>query len=707
MPAQMQTLYQEDMLGSDSHKLPCLQVAVLACRLRSSSLVENDMQPTAGALAVAERLKQLRLRIVFAESCTSGQLAATLGAVEGISDRLCGSAVSYRDSAKIDWLDVSDADISAFTAVSAPVAEEMARGVLQRTAEAHVAVATTGHLGPDAPPELDGVVFISVAQRSKEGIHVDVSRVQLESSSRGERQDEAVARAFACVQDSLDTCADPHALRGQPDGATGQPQHYSFAGSFAEHESILQAILNTAVDAIITIDAQGLIRMVNPSAERMFGFVADEMLGQNIRMLMPPPYYGEHNGYLRDYLATGNPKIIGIGREVVGQRKDGSTFPIDLAVSESIVGGRHHFTGVVRDLTERKIAEERVAGLGRIIEHSMNEIYIFDAETLQFVEVNLGARENLGYTFDQLAEMTPVDLKPDMTAAAFEQLIEPLRSKQEDSIDFETRHRRANGSFYDVEVHLQMSTFEQRDVFVAIILDVSERKQAETRMLQAERLAAIGQMIAGLAHESRNAFQRIQACLEMLELDLEGEHESLDLIRRAQKALDHLHYLYEEVRDYAAPLRLTKGAACLPDVWRETWSNLKLQRKGKQIDLVEDADEDLHVHVDRHALEQVFRNLFENGIAACPETGAIRVRQSQVELADGPAVSVVVTDTGPGFDEQTLAKVFDPFFTTKSKGTGLGMAITKRIVEAHGGTIAVGNCDQGAQVTIVIPLGAT
>ncbi|HAY79943.1 MAG TPA: damage-inducible protein [Planctomycetaceae bacterium] len=166
------------------------------------------MKPCRDALALADTLQQFGLRIVFAESCTAGLLAASLGAVEGISNYLCGSAVSYRERTKIDWLDVDPVSLANQTAVSQQVAEEMVRGVLQRTPEAHVAAATTGHLGPGAPPAQDGVVFVSVAQRTPNGILVKVSRVQLKTQSRDARQDEAVSCAFGCVQEVLNQSPD-------------------------------------------------------------------------------------------------------------------------------------------------------------------------------------------------------------------------------------------------------------------------------------------------------------------------------------------------------------------------------------------------------------------------------------------------------------------------------------------------------------------
>jgi PAS domain S-box-containing protein len=124
------------------------------------------------------------------------------------------------------------------------------------------------------------------------------------------------------------------------------------------NEERLRAVVETAVDGIITIDERGTISTVNPAAERIFGYPAVEMIGQNVRMLMPEPYQSEHDSYIGNYLRTGQRKIIGIGREVQGRRKDGTTFPLDLGVSETRVGNRRIFTGIVRDITERKRADE-------------------------------------------------------------------------------------------------------------------------------------------------------------------------------------------------------------------------------------------------------------------------------------------------------------------------------------------------------------
>ena len=125
------------------------------------------------------------------------------------------------------------------------------------------------------------------------------------------------------------------------------PGPHAAHGTGDERAAKLEAILNTAVAAIITIDGSGIIDSVNPATTAMFGYAADELIGRNVKILMPEPYAGQHDGYLASYLSTGERKIIGIGREVIAQRKDGSTFPMHLAVSEFEANGQRHFAGVI------------------------------------------------------------------------------------------------------------------------------------------------------------------------------------------------------------------------------------------------------------------------------------------------------------------------------------------------------------------------
>ena len=156
------------------------------------------------AAALAKELKEKNVRVVLAESCTAGLAAATLAQTPGVSEHFCGSAVVYREATKQAWLRVSESDLGAFSAVSEPVARQMAHGVLRNTPEADLAAAVTGHLGPDAPPDLDGVVYIAVVGRDGPRIALaEVTQRRLASTSRTDRQAEAAGWLLAALREKL------------------------------------------------------------------------------------------------------------------------------------------------------------------------------------------------------------------------------------------------------------------------------------------------------------------------------------------------------------------------------------------------------------------------------------------------------------------------------------------------------------------------
>lgn len=235
--------------------------------------------------------------------------------------------------------------------------------------------------------------------------------------------------------------------------------------------------------------------------------------------------------------------------------------------------------------------------------------------------------------------------------------------------------------------------------------DITDLHDAQQRSLQAERLAAIGQVATGLAHESRNALQRIGANAEMLELEVEGNAAALELLSRIQQSQAHLHHLLDEVRNYAAPVVLDVSACRITEIWREAWELLQGQRQGRQAVLREQlAVSELVIEADRFRLVQVFRNILENALYACSDPVEVEVACEQAQLAGAPAVCVRVSDNGPGMNAEQRRRIFEPFYTTKPTGTGLGMAITQRIIEAHGGTIAVSDeRTRGAQIMITLP----
>ncbi|HEY7159294.1 MAG TPA: ATP-binding protein [Gemmataceae bacterium] len=253
----------------------------------------------------------------------------------------------------------------------------------------------------------------------------------------------------------------------------------------------------------------------------------------------------------------------------------------------------------------------------------------------------------------------------------------------------------------------RLADYEGAPAILKVGQDITALKHAQERTLQAERLAAIGQMVAGLAHESGNALARSQACLEMLAMEVEDQPDALDLIDRIQKAQNHLQQLYDEVRNYAAPLKLERARHSVRSIWRQAWANVAGPRQGRTATLREEGDQvDPHCLVDSFRLEQVFRNILDNALAACPDPVEITVACSVAQLDGRPALRIAVRDNGPGLTAEQRQRIFEPFFTTKTKGTGLGMAIARRILEAHGGRIAVGTPPgPGAEIQLFLPRG--
>ncbi|HWB11723.1 MAG TPA: ATP-binding protein [Pirellulales bacterium] len=247
--------------------------------------------------------------------------------------------------------------------------------------------------------------------------------------------------------------------------------------------------------------------------------------------------------------------------------------------------------------------------------------------------------------------------------------------------------------------------FDGQAAVLAIGHDVTDLHEAQRKSLQAERLAAIGQMMTGLTHESRNALQRSKACLEMLALEVEDRPEALDLVRRIERAQEHLYHLYEEVRTYAAPINLNREVCDLRALWRETWAHIVQLSPDKQVEFSEEIDcDDLRGRVDRFAIEQVFRNILENALSAVANEGKITVGCKAVLLEGKPAVRLRFRDNGPGMSEEQRQRIFEPFYTTKTKGTGLGMAIAKRIIQSHGGQIEAGDRPgAGAEIIVTLP----
>jgi signal transduction histidine kinase len=235
---------------------------------------------------------------------------------------------------------------------------------------------------------------------------------------------------------------------------------------------------------------------------------------------------------------------------------------------------------------------------------------------------------------------------------------------------------------------------------------VRRLRESETRAQQAERLAAIGQMVTVLSHESRNALNQIALCLGVLRRRLEGQSDLLGHTASATKALNQVLRLFEDVRGYSAPIALRLEECRLSSVVHQAWETLNAAWRGRNVHFREER-QDLWCQADPFRLEQAFRNIFENALAACTDPVELNVSASETVLEGQPAVRISIRDNGPGLSPEQRGKVFEPFYTTKSGGTGIGMAITKRIVEAHGGYIAIGERHHaGAEFVMWLPRAA-
>lgn len=234
-----------------------------------------------------------------------------------------------------------------------------------------------------------------------------------------------------------------------------------------------------------------------------------------------------------------------------------------------------------------------------------------------------------------------------------------------------------------------------------LLRDLTERKAEEERVNRADRLAAVGQTVAAVGHESRRFLQRIQACLRMLRLEVNGNPACLDLLDRAGQGVDDIARLFDDLREGIARPRLRCGPCDLRSVWRGAWN--RVLPEGQTVSLTERlADNNPHCTGDEFRLAQVFENLFSNSLAAGAKN--VVLTQCPRELNGKPAMRLSIADDGRGLTPEESSRLFEPFFTTRADGTGLGAAVVKNIVEAHGGTVAVvDRTAQGTEIILVLP----
>lgn len=369
------------------------------------------------------------------------------------------------------------------------------------------------------------------------------------------------------------------------------------------------------------------------------------------------------------------------------------------------------------DISNERRLEREAAQLGRIVEESLNETYIFHADTLKFMTVNKGARDNLGYSSDELLELTPVDLKPLFTREAFQALIQPLRNRSTKRVQFATEHQRKDGSIYPVEADLQLTEYKGEPAFVANIVDVTEYRNTEAQLRQAQKMEAVGQLTGGIAHDFNNLLTVVIGNLQLLEESstqgLEDKELIGDALASATRGADLTRRLLAFGRQQVLEPTITDVSVLAADMLQ------LLQRTlGESISVVLTSGEpSLLAKVDASQLENAVLNLAINARDAMPDGGRLKIEtraaivgagESPVaaEMAPGEYVVLSVSDTGEGIAPDLLSRVFDPFFTTKEigKGSGLGLSMVYGFVKQSQGWVRIDSeLGEGSCVELYFP----
>jgi two-component system, LuxR family, sensor kinase FixL len=469
-----------------------------------------------------------------------------------------------------------------------------------------------------------------------------------------------------------------------------------------------RALLDAAVDAIVVIDDRGIVEEFSLAAERMFGYAAEEVVGHNVTLLMPEPYRSEHDGYLERYAATRVTRIIGVGREILSRRKDGTVFPCELAVGQIPDLEPPRYIGFIRDLTRHKEAEEQLkrseaelrlaqglANLGNYVVHPRGDgPDYFSTQLYRILDV---PAEGPVVARDAFFEKWVHSADRARVAEAFQRL-----DSGGTQLDIEYQVVLRDGRIRHLH-HIAQAVREDNGrvlKHVGTIHDITDRRHAEDearqlqdRLTHFSRLSTMGEMAAGLAHEINQPLSAIatyaQACQRLLR---QPEHDGTDVVEaleqinaQALRAGEVIRRLRNFVKNREVKREWVNCERLLDDLRTLAETDARLHNVHLRID----AEKDLPaVHADPIQLQQVVLNLVRNAIDAtigCPEDRREIVLMTR-HSAEGE-IRITVADHGSGLAPGAAEHLFNPFFTTKSSGTGLGLAISRSIIRAHGGRL--------------------
>lgn len=478
-------------------------------------------------------------------------------------------------------------------------------------------------------------------------------------------------------------------------------------------ESYYQAVLRGMLDPVVTIDPMGTILDANASCAPLFGYDPEELIGRNIKLLMPEPYCLEHDQYLANYRETGVTGILDRTREFPVVKKSGEVIEVELSVSriDPPDSDEPVFCGSFRDITARKIAERALAQSERRFRAIFDSEYQYvgllepDGELLEANQasldlLDLDARDVIGKPFWDTPWWTGDDQRAQLRDAV-------ERAAAGEFVRFETTHPRSDGA----RVHVDFSIKPIYDDCggVALLLpegrDITAIKHAlrrETAILRS--FAQIGESASLLAHEIKNPVTAINAALRAVAKQLGEDDQAIlgDLVERMQK----LERLMRRTLSLARPLELDRTPCSVGEIARSVVGLMaeEASEAGATLEIAdEDDDADVVIDVDRDRVDEVLLNLVGNAIEAIAERGeGGRVR---IETSVGSEhVTLAVADDGPGIPPGLRETLFKPYVSSKSRGTGLGLAIARKIAEAHGGTLDLADsAGAGARFELCLP----
>ena len=500
------------------------------------------------------------------------------------------------------------------------------------------------------------------------------------------------------------------------------------AQALITREEQLQGIMETVVDGIITIDDHGIIRSFNPAAVKIFGYLAYEVVGHNISKLMPEPYTSAHDGYLSKFRNTREKNIIGKGREVQGLRKNGTVFPLDLAVSEMRRDGKSLFIGVVRDITERKDAEKELKESRERFQLAINGagegIWDWNVQNDELY-ISSKLREMTGYKSQFIKPSSWLKLiHPQDRKAYRANLISHLKGETP-HFTAECRLHMRGHKKDGAERWILISGMAMRDKagwayrMAGSVGDITHKMEFESEIIAAKERAEIAnrvksEFLANMSHELRTPLNAIIGFSDVMISKLFGElapryEEYVENIRDSgAHLLSVINDILDVSRIEAGRMELYPERIKAEDIIESAMRLINDRAHEAGLSLTRRVGKDLpDLMLDNQRIKQVMLNILSNAVKFTPKGGKITVKAAKNRAGD---VVLSVTDSGIGMTADEIEVAMVPFGQVDSKlarrydGTGLGLPLTKSFVELHDGTLRItSKPGEGTTVAVHIP----